>query len=116
MNKIGTYLKDTRKRRNLTLRVVEEITGISNAYLSQLENGKIKKPSPSVLYKLANCYNVSYDHLLELAGHPIPKQKEEKKLAPTFRLRSSFGELTKEEEEKLLEYLEFLRSKKRSGK
>lgn len=37
--------KNIRKAMGLTLRQVEEKTGLSNAYLSQLENGKIKKPS-----------------------------------------------------------------------
>lgn len=48
-------LRQIRKQRGLTLRQVEEMTGISNAYLSQLETGKIKKPSHHVvqiLYKV----------------------------------------------------------------
>ena len=42
----GEGLKMARELRKLSLREVEEATGISNAYLSQLENDKIKKPSP----------------------------------------------------------------------
>lgn len=48
--------KEARKKSKLTLRQVEEITGISNAYLSQLENGKIKKPSYDVVQKLNDVY------------------------------------------------------------
>lgn len=48
--------KAIRRIKGLTLRQVEEITGISNAYLSQLENGKIKKPSYDVVMKLRNIY------------------------------------------------------------
>jgi len=48
--------KEARKRAKLTLRQVEEITGVSNAYLSQLENGKIKKPSYDVVQKLNDVY------------------------------------------------------------
>ena len=48
--------KEARKKAKLTLRQVEEITGISNAYLSQLENGKIKKPSYDVVQKLNDVY------------------------------------------------------------
>ncbi|MHC4933777.1 MAG: helix-turn-helix domain-containing protein, partial [Planctomycetota bacterium] len=50
-SKLGTLLADLRMAKGLSLREVEEATGkaVSNAYLSQLENGKIKKPSPSVL-------------------------------------------------------------------
>jgi len=111
---LGRYLKRIRKERKLTLRFVEEKTGISNAYLSQVENGKIVKPSPSVLYKLAEFYDVSYEHLMRLAGHPLPiLSTERKKLEPTFRLSSSFDDLTEKEKKRVLEYIEFLKSRKR---
>lgn len=48
--------REVREEKGLTLRQVEEATGISNAYLSQLETGKIKKPSFDVVYKLHNFY------------------------------------------------------------
>ena len=48
--------KQKRLEKGLTLREVEEITGISNAYLSQLENGKIKKPSYDTVQKLNTVY------------------------------------------------------------
>lgn len=38
-------LKELRIKNNYTLRAVEGMTGISNAYLSQLETGRIKNPS-----------------------------------------------------------------------
>jgi len=44
-------------------------SGISNAYLSQLENNKVKKPSPHFLHKLASLYDVPYDLLMEYAGY-----------------------------------------------
>jgi len=49
--------KDKRKEKGLTLRQVEDLTGISNSYLSQLETGKVKKPSYEVVSKLYNLYN-----------------------------------------------------------
>ena len=52
MKTLGQVLKESREKSNKTMRDVEEATGISNAYLSQLENDKIKKPSANVLYKL----------------------------------------------------------------
>ena len=48
--------KQKRLSKGLTLRQVEEKTGISNAYLSQLENGKIKKPSYDTIQKLNAVY------------------------------------------------------------
>ena len=54
-NVIGVVLADLRKAKGLSLREVQEATGgaVSNAYLSQLERQKIKKPSPNVLRSLA---------------------------------------------------------------
>jgi transcriptional regulator with XRE-family HTH domain len=107
---LGTHLKDVRKQRNLTLRAVEGKTGISNAYLSQLENNKISFPSPKFLNKLAALYEVSYEQLMKLAGYPVSADKEQ---ALAFRLESSFGDLTPDEKTKVQEYIQFLKSKRR---
>ncbi len=113
-NTLGPLLKQTRKERGLTLRAVEEKIGISNAYLSQLENQKISDPSPRILHKLADCYKIPYEHLMELAGYPSPVKSiaESNKLRPAFRLGSSFDDLTKEEKERVMEYIQFLRSRR----
>ena len=71
---LGNFLKKARKRNELTLRFVEDKTGISNAYISQLENGKITKPSPVILKKLSDIYLISYERLMDLAGYPFPKK------------------------------------------
>jgi transcriptional regulator with XRE-family HTH domain len=44
--------------------------------LSQLENGKIRKPSPNVLHGLANVYAVPYETLMEKAGYLLPPEGE----------------------------------------
>jgi HTH-type transcriptional regulator, competence development regulator len=107
---LGKTLKNSRELIPLTLRQVEEATGISNAYLSQLENDKIKKPSANVLYKLASIYNIELDSLL-LASGIIEKQSAKKsKLLNTIAL--SAETMTYDEEQALLEYLRFLRHKK----
>ena len=107
---LGSFLRKIRKERNLTLRAVEERTRISNAYLSQLENDRIASPSPKILFELAKCYKLSYEKLMSLAGHPTPSEKE---LNPAFRLQDSFNELTIEEKERVLEYIRFLKSRKK---
>lgn len=49
--------KSMRKAKGLTLRQVEDITGISNSYLSQLETGKIKAPSYNTVRTLVMLYS-----------------------------------------------------------
>jgi len=129
---IGDELKQARETCNFTLRDVERATSISNAYLSQLENNKIGKPSANVLYKLANLYKIDFGHLLMTANIIEPgSKKEEKKLnnissKTSDRPRThtlaghslySQGALTEEEEKLLVDFLQFHRSRsKKDGK
>lgn len=106
---LGEYLRQIRKEKRLTLRDVEEKTGISNAYLSQIENQKILKPSPSILYKLAEIYDVSYEHLMRSVGYPVTSHNHDTVL---FRTSTGLKEITKEEEKELLEYLKFIRMRR----
>jgi len=111
---LAEFLKRTRESRGLSLRAVENATGISNAYLSQLESGKVQQPSPVKLNKLCEVYEISYAEVMELAGYPIPKRSEE--TTSYSRIASRIGVVTAEEEDALVEYLEFLRSRQRRGK
>jgi len=108
---LGTLLADLRKAKGLSLREVEEATdkAVSNAYLSQLESGRIKKPSPHVLHSLAEVYAVPYEALMEKAGYLLPSESDggQRKRLAAFAI----DDLTAEEEEELLKYLAFLRSR-----
>lgn len=107
---LGKALKESRELIPLTLRQVEDATGISNAYLSQLENDKIKKPSANVLYKLASLYRLDLNILLSKAG--IIEKIERKGNSQLLKNIAFYAEnLTEEEEEKVLEYIKFLRHK-----
>jgi transcriptional regulator with XRE-family HTH domain len=108
MKSLGQTLKDARELIPLTLRQVEEAAGISNAYLSQLENEKIKKPSANVLYKLASLYNIELNSLLAAAGIIQESTDAKSKLLNSAAL--SAEKLTTAEEEQLLKYLKFLRN------
>jgi transcriptional regulator with XRE-family HTH domain len=111
---LGIYLKNVRLGLGLTLRQVEETTNkdVSNAYLSQLETGKIAKPSPHILYSLAQAYDVSYESLMERAGYIAPskdrRETEKHGSAATFAIEH----LSADEERALLKYLAFVRSQK----
>ena len=74
---IGELLRELRGTK--TLRQVEADTGITNAYLSNIELG-LKKPGMKTLAKLGFYYQVPLDHLLHVAGlqdqAPEPAQQE----------------------------------------
>jgi HTH-type transcriptional regulator, competence development regulator len=66
---LGALLRQQREANALTLRDVEDLTGLSNGYLSLLENDKVRQPRPPVLYKLAQALGASYVELMERAGY-----------------------------------------------
>ncbi len=111
---LGARLAALRIRDGLTLRQVEEATckRVSNAYLSQIESGKISRPSPDILFALAEVYGYRYDLLMEEAGYISARGASENVAVATH----SFGKLSKEEEDQLLHYLSFLRHKKKRNK
>lgn len=114
---LGQYLASIRKDRGLKLREVEERTKkqISNAYLSQIENDKIQQPSPNILHTLAELYDISFEGLMEKAGYITPgaKRGEEDRHGRI----ATFAEhnLTSEEEQELMRYLEFIRERRKPG-
>ena len=111
---IGIYLKSLRDTRGLSLRGVEGKTGVSNAVLSQIESGQVKRPSPNTLYKLAELYGVPYDDLMDRAGYPMPSRKAGVEQS-TQAVFNRLGTITKDEEQELLDYLAFLRSRTKRG-
>jgi transcriptional regulator with XRE-family HTH domain len=117
---LGQYLWDLRQATGMSLREVEEASEVSNAYVSQLETGKISQPSPAVLHQLTEVFakhipkgspvTCSFERMMQLAGHIVPSKATEKRKGrlPTFVKE----ELTKDEEEELLKYLAFIRMRR----
>ena len=112
---LGPFIRKARQDVQMSLRDVEEATGkeVSNAYLSQLESGKITKPSPHILYALSTALGVAYESLMERAGYIVPAhtraEGEKHGRAATFAIEN----LSAEEENQLLDYLTYIRSKRR---
>jgi len=113
---LGQYLASIRNDRDLTLRQVEEATNkeVSNAYLSQIETGKIQQPSPNVLHALADTYEIDYSQLMEMAGYithsTSRKENQQHGRLPTFAQHH----LSPEEESELMDYLKFIRGRNKT--
>lgn len=60
---VGGVLRRARLHHRLSLRDVERRIGRSNAYLSQVERGLIKRPDPIVLLQLAELYGLNFEIL-----------------------------------------------------
>ena len=110
-NDLGQYLRIARVAQGLSLREVEEATGkeVSNAYLSQLETGKVRKPSPHVLYALSHVLAIPYERLMERTGYIVSQSQRGGAAKHGKTATFSIEDLTSEEEEALREHLAYLR-------
>ena len=82
------YLKSLRKRQRMSLREAERESGVSNAYIAQIERGDRPPPSPDILRKLAPAFKVTVRELLEAAGYleePETKMSEEEMVNRAYR-------------------------------
>ena len=116
---LGAHLERVRKAVGLTLREVEERTKnvVKNGYLSQIEKGAITRPSPAILYELAQVYDIAYRDLLIRAGHRVPEDEiDPDRLAIAGLPLQAIAELDEEDRQTLLEYVAFLRQRKKGRK
>lgn len=67
---LAGLLRKGRIGKGWTLRRAATETGISNGYLSLIEHGKVESPSPRYLMAMADHYELPFDQLMALAGHP----------------------------------------------
>jgi transcriptional regulator with XRE-family HTH domain len=82
-------LRTLRERAGKTMRDIEAVTdgAVSNAYLSQLENGKIDNPSAKTLYMLAKLYGVTIEYILTESGIDFEVKQLEMRKSLDERLR-----------------------------
>jgi transcriptional regulator with XRE-family HTH domain len=64
---LGAFIRQQRKRANLSLRQLAELSSLSNPYLSQVERG-LHQPSVRVLKAISDALNLSAETLLAEAG------------------------------------------------
>lgn len=83
--KVGERVREVRQRKGMARRVLSELSGVSQRYLAQLENGD-GNISIGLLYKVAH----ALDHKIEwLVGSEDPWGSETEKFARIFSSASS---------------------------
>lgn len=97
---LGTRLRQLRERRGLSGRAAATYLKISNAHVSDLENGKAK-PSLELLVRLVDYYHTSADYLLGLTDTPPPGPEIEE-------IRRLWAELDDEQRQIALDFLHML--------
>lgn len=81
---LGQRLRLARLARGLTLRQVEEATGIGVSHLSQIEND-LRNVNVAKLEALAACYGCAVADFFPRAGEPEPEFLRAKPLTPSQR-------------------------------
>lgn len=114
---VGTYLKEAREKKGLSLRDVEVRISVSSGHLSMIEQGKVKAPSPRILHELAKVYDLSYVDLMKRAGY-LPSNAPDSTSHRMFAFRGT-EKLTDEQRKRIqrlidLELLDLRRRKSRS--
>jgi transcriptional regulator with XRE-family HTH domain len=115
---LGKYLRKSRQASGLSLRAVEEATdrAVTNGYLSQIESGQVARPSPNILFSLASVYGIDYADLLLKAGHRVPRASVPRARGTVAGLPlRALQDLTDSERSELLDYIAYLRSKRRGS-
>lgn len=110
---LGQQLRALREAKGMSLRTVEKLTGISNPYLSQLETGKIEKPSPHILHKIASTYGVTYESLMEAAGYLVAQTEGNSGRSLSGKALRTIGDLSPEEEKAVLAFIEMVKSQRK---
>ncbi len=64
---VGTYIRDQRRKAQLSLRKLAERAGVSNPYLSQIERG-LRQPSAKILKGIATALQLSAETIFTQAG------------------------------------------------
>jgi transcriptional regulator with XRE-family HTH domain len=84
----GHFLKSLRDKQRMSLRDAERESGVSNAYIAQIEKGDRSPPKPEILKKLARAYNVTVRELFLRAGYldePEATATEEERIEAAFQ-------------------------------
>jgi len=73
INDIGLFIRKVREKKNISIRKLAKYSGVSPAYISQLENNYRKNPTTHVLRSLCDGLDVEYEDFL-LQFNQLTKQ------------------------------------------
>lgn len=105
-----------RQATGLSMRQLEQQTGIDRSVLSRIESGEKRQPTPRTLTKLASALEVSQSELFTLAGYSATEAQALPAIRPY--LRTKYGHLSPKAQDELAVFLENLETKestKRAG-
>ena len=75
LKRLGHKIRFLRQGEEWTLAELAERTGLSKAYLSDLENGSAGKPNVQYMFSVATALGVTLDELLTSSRAGVPKRR-----------------------------------------
>lgn len=73
----SSYIRELRNNKGLSLKEVEQTTGISASYVNRLERGERLSPSINMISSLARCYGRNPTDLFQIAVESNSKEDNE---------------------------------------
>ena len=105
---LGDNIKKVRKEKGLGIKDIANVVGISEAYVSQIENSKRENPSVDILKSIAESLGVELSDLLDGPDEPFISKENVNdytvdELELEFeRLKPKMRQLPQEEKNKLI--------------
>ncbi len=102
-NALGPTLQRLRKAAGLSLRELQEGSGVNRSVISRVESGEYMQPRPETLTRLAEAIGADASELLTAAGYTSAKADGLPNL-PIY-LRSKYGHLPASARKELAEFV-----------
>ena len=112
MNELGTYIKEKRTEKGLSIRRLAELAAISHTEVKRIEDGLRKQTSPQVLRSIASALGVPYEDLMAAAGY-IDEPTAETESATMATGIKGMEDLSQEEIDQVNQYIAFLKSRRK---
>lgn len=109
---LGEYLKALRQKKDLSLRSVSDLSGVSHTEIKRIEDGLRKQPSPQVLRSLAKALDATYEELMELAGY-IDDDVDEDQAGVAPAGITGAEDLSPEELEQVNKFIAFIKTQRK---
>jgi len=111
---LANLVKEVRLGKKLSQREFSRMLGMSNAYVAHLEGGKIQ-PSVKTLRNISTTLGLPYNRLALLAKYIDPSIFDRPVNADDSIRFKAIADLTDEEWQSVLDYIDYVRSKRNNS-
>lgn len=112
MNELGTYVREKRIEKGLSIRRLAELADISHTEVKRIEDGIRKQTSPQILRSIAYALGVPYEDLMAVAGY-IDEPVADSNGGTVASGIKDTDDLSQDEIEQVNQYIAFLKSRRK---